>query len=97
MEIREKEGKTMKNVWYSLLLAFQFFTVLPVHKELPLKRSTITGMFACLPWIGALMGTTVAGVLYSLTQWTASSEVMLAFIRHRAVCFMDSRFTFGWL
>ncbi|UZM97280.1 adenosylcobinamide-GDP ribazoletransferase [Lysinibacillus sp. MHQ-1] len=37
-------------------------------------------MFACLPWIGALMGTTVAGVLYSLTQWTASSEVMLAFI-----------------
>ncbi|WP_036215709.1 adenosylcobinamide-GDP ribazoletransferase [Lysinibacillus sphaericus] len=70
----------MKNVWYSLLLAFQFFTVLPVHKELPLKRSTITGMFACLPWIGALMGTTVAGVLYSLTQWTASSEVMLAFI-----------------
>ncbi len=80
MEIIEKEGKTMKNFWHSLLLAFQFFTVLPVHKELPLTRSTITGMFACLPWIGALMGTTVAGVLYSLTQWTASSEVMLAFI-----------------
>ena len=36
-------------------------------------------MFACLPWIGALMGTTVAAVLYSLMQWTASSEVMLAF------------------
>lgn len=70
----------MKNFWHSLLLAFQFFTVLPVHKELPLTRSTITGMFACLPWIGALMGTTVAGVLYVLTQWTASSEVMLAFV-----------------
>ncbi len=70
----------MKNFWHSLLLAFQFFTVLPVHKELPLTRFTITGMFACLPWIGALMGTTVAAVLYSLTQWTASSEVMLAFI-----------------
>ncbi|WP_155590862.1 adenosylcobinamide-GDP ribazoletransferase [Lysinibacillus cavernae] len=70
----------MKNFWYSLQLAFQFFTVLPVHKELPLTKSTITGMFAFLPWIGALMGTTVAAVLYSLTQWTASSEVMLAFI-----------------
>jgi len=79
MEIIKKEGKRMKNFWHSLLLAFQFFTVLPVHKELPLTRSTITGMFACLPWIGALMGTTVAVVLYSLMQWTASSEVMLAF------------------
>ncbi len=80
MEIIKKEGKTMKTVWHSLQLAFQFFTVLPVHKELPLTRPTITGMFACLPWIGALMGTTVAAVLYGLTQWTASSEVMLAFI-----------------
>ncbi len=70
----------MKTIWHSLLLAFQFFTVLPVHKELPLTRTTITGMFVCLPWIGALMGTTVAAILYSVTQWTASSEVMLAFI-----------------
>ena len=70
----------MKTIWHSLLLAFQFFTVLPIHKELPLTRTTITGMFVCLPWIGALMGTIVAAILYSVTQWTASSEVMLAFI-----------------
>lgn len=70
----------MKTIWSSLLLAFQFFTVLPVQKELSLNRATITGMFACLPWIGTLMGATVAVVLYGLTQWTASSDILLAFI-----------------
>ncbi|WP_107950427.1 adenosylcobinamide-GDP ribazoletransferase [Lysinibacillus parviboronicapiens] len=69
----------MKNIWHSILLAFQFFTVLPVHKEIPLSKVTITGMFACLPWIGALMGTVVAAIIFSLTQWTASSDMLLAF------------------
>ncbi|MFJ7732960.1 adenosylcobinamide-GDP ribazoletransferase [Lysinibacillus sp. NPDC097231] len=70
----------MKNFWHSVLLAFQFFTVLPVHKELPLSKGTVTGMFGFLPWIGALMGTVVATVIYSLTEWTASSEVLLSFV-----------------
>ncbi|MGE7908034.1 adenosylcobinamide-GDP ribazoletransferase [Lysinibacillus xylanilyticus] len=70
----------MKNFWHSIQLAFQFFTVLPVHKEIPLSKSTITGMFAFLPWIGALMGTAVAAVIYGLTEWTASSEVLLSFV-----------------
>ncbi|WP_068985538.1 adenosylcobinamide-GDP ribazoletransferase [Lysinibacillus xylanilyticus] len=70
----------MKNFWQSIQLAFQFFTVLPVHKEIPLTKVTITGMFAFLPWIGALMGTIVAAVIYALTEWTTSSEVLLSFM-----------------
>ncbi len=70
----------MKYIWHSILLAFQFFTVLPVHKEIPLSKATITGMFAFLPWIGALMGTVVAATIYSLTLWTASSDILLAFV-----------------
>ncbi|MFJ8517252.1 adenosylcobinamide-GDP ribazoletransferase [Lysinibacillus xylanilyticus] len=70
----------MKNFWHSIQLAFQFFTVLPVHKEIPLSKSTITGMFAFLPWVGALMGTVVAAVIYGLTEWTASSEILLSFV-----------------
>ncbi|MFJ7666329.1 adenosylcobinamide-GDP ribazoletransferase [Lysinibacillus sp. NPDC097195] len=70
----------MKTIWHSVLLAFQFFTVLPVHKEIPLSKSTITGMFAFLPWVGALMGAIVAGSIYSLTTWTASSEILLTFV-----------------
>ena len=63
-----------------MLLTFQFFTVLPVHKEIPLTKTTITGMFAFLPWVGAIMGSLVAASIYSLTEWTASSEVLLAFV-----------------
>ncbi|MFJ7737339.1 adenosylcobinamide-GDP ribazoletransferase [Lysinibacillus sp. NPDC097287] len=70
----------MKNIWHSVLLAFQFFTVLPVHKEIPLTKTTITGMFAFLPWVGAIMGSLVAASIYGLTEWTASSEVLLAFV-----------------
>ena len=70
----------MKTIWHSVLLGFQFFTVLPVHKEIPLSKRTITGMFAFLPWIGALMGAVVAAIIYCLTQWTASSEVLLTFM-----------------
>lgn len=70
----------LKNIWHSVLLAFQFFTVLPVHKEIPLTKTTITGMFAFLPWIGAIMGSLVAASIYGLTEWTASSEVLLAFV-----------------
>jgi len=70
----------MKTIWHSVLLAFQFFTVLPVHKELPLSKKTITGMFAFLPWIGALMGAVVAALIAFLTTWTSSSEILLAFV-----------------
>lgn len=70
----------LKQIWYSVLLAFQFFTVLPVHKDLPLTKTTVTGMFACLPWVGALMGSVVAASIYGLTEWTTSSDMLLAFV-----------------
>lgn len=70
----------LKNIWHSLLLSFQFFTVLPVHKEIPLTKTTITGMFAFLPWVGAIMGGLVAASIYALTEWTTSSDMLLAFV-----------------
>ena len=70
----------LKQIWYSVLLSFQFFTILPVHKELPLTKTTVTGMFAFLPWIGAIIGSFIAASVYGLTQWTSSSEMLLAFV-----------------
>ncbi len=70
----------MKTIWHSILLAFQFFTVLPVHKEIPLSKKTITGMFAFLPWIGALMGAVIAAIIFCLSEWTSSSELLLTFM-----------------
>lgn len=39
-----------------LLLALQFFTAIPVTKELPMGRKDITRMYIALPIIGALIG-----------------------------------------
>ncbi|GEK33226.1 adenosylcobinamide-GDP ribazoletransferase [Kurthia sibirica] len=50
-----------------LLLALQFFTIIPIHKELPMTKRHITTMFCLLPYIGALIGC-LAAVLWWLTE-----------------------------
>ncbi|QOV10346.1 adenosylcobinamide-GDP ribazoletransferase [Viridibacillus arvi] len=70
----------MRTIVHSILLSFQFFTVVPVHKELPLTKPTITGMFSFLPWLGACMGVVMASVFYSLQHWADISPLLTAFL-----------------
>jgi len=39
-----------------ILLALQFFTVIPIKKELPLGRKEVTAMYVALPFVGAAIG-----------------------------------------
>jgi adenosylcobinamide-GDP ribazoletransferase len=39
-----------------ILLAIQFFTSIPVRKELPLGRKEVTAMYTALPFVGAAIG-----------------------------------------
>lgn len=48
----------------SILLALQFFTVIPVNRNLPMEKRTITGMYSIFPWIGAGIGAIACLVLY---------------------------------
>lgn len=73
-------GILLRTIVHSILLAFQFFTVVPVQRELPLTKPTITGMFSFLPWLGACMGAVMATVFYSLQQWTDISSLLTAFL-----------------
>lgn len=45
-----------------ILLALQFFTVLPIRKELPLHRKEVTMMYCALPFIGGFIGLILYGV-----------------------------------
>jgi len=45
-----------------LLLAVQFFTAIPVRKELPLGRKEVTAMYVALPFVGAVIGLAMYGV-----------------------------------
>lgn len=50
----------MKTLGTGLLLALQFFTIVPITKQLPMTKRTMTAMYSMLPVIGVLIG----GVLY---------------------------------
>ncbi|MFJ7934273.1 adenosylcobinamide-GDP ribazoletransferase [Sporosarcina sp. NPDC096371] len=39
-----------------MLLALQFFTAVPINKELPLGRKEVTTMYVALPFVGAAIG-----------------------------------------
>ena len=45
-----------------MMLALQFFTVLPIRKQLPLGRKEVTAMYIALPFVGAVIGLLMYGV-----------------------------------
>ncbi|QFF97902.1 adenosylcobinamide-GDP ribazoletransferase [Psychrobacillus glaciei] len=47
-----------------LLLALQFFTIIPVHKNLPMEKQQISVMYSLFPWIGASIGAFASISLY---------------------------------
>lgn len=70
----------MKIILNGILLAFQFFTVVPINKEIPLNKKTITSMFSFLPWLGAIMGAMMAAIFYLLQTYTDISPMLTGFL-----------------
>lgn len=58
-----------------IFLALQFFTILPIYKEIKMDRKSVTTMFATLPWIGVLVG------IFTSSVWLFfdASPLFLAF------------------
>lgn len=52
----------------SILLALQFFTSWPVHRELPMGKKEVSGMYIALPVIGGAIGALLAAVLLLAVQ-----------------------------
>lgn len=63
-----------------LLLAFQFFTVLPIKKELPLGKKEITMMYCSLPFIGGLIGTVNLLAYFISTNYLEFSPFLTAVV-----------------
>lgn len=53
-----------------LMLAFQFFTIIPINKELPLGKKEITMMYCSLPFIGSFIG------LFTAATYIVSTDVL---------------------
>ena len=61
-----------------LLLAIQFFTVLPIKKELPLGRKEVTAMFIALPFVGAAIGAIMYAVSVLMLDVLGSGTLLTA-------------------
>lgn len=70
----------MSRIGTGLLLALQFFSVIPVKKELPLEKNDVTSMYLALPVIGAFFGGLLALCTWLLIGFTDSSSLLIAFV-----------------
>ncbi|MFC7684672.1 adenosylcobinamide-GDP ribazoletransferase [Ureibacillus sp. GCM10028918] len=57
----------MKNSMIGLLLSFQFFSSLPIRKQLPMNQQSVTAMYTMLPFLGILMGCSLY-ILYMINE-----------------------------
>ncbi len=61
-----------------LLLALQFFTSVPIRKELPMDRKDVTGMYIALPLVGGLIGLAMYGVAMLFTNGIGTGSLLAA-------------------
>jgi adenosylcobinamide-GDP ribazoletransferase len=59
-----------------VLLALQFFTIIPINKELPMNNKSVTMMFVTLPWVGGAFGL----ILTMAVLFLDASPLFIAFI-----------------
>ncbi|PSL40593.1 cobalamin-5'-phosphate synthase [Planomicrobium soli] len=69
----------MKRLGTGWLLALQFFSVIPVKKELPMEKTNVTSMYLMLPLLGGFLGSITAAAIWGLLEFTELSPLFLAF------------------
>lgn len=70
----------MRHLASGLALAFQFFSVIPVKKVLPMEKRDLTAMYAALPFLGALLGGAAAAAVFLLREYSSVSPLLGAFL-----------------
>ncbi|KAB7705376.1 adenosylcobinamide-GDP ribazoletransferase [Bacillus aerolatus] len=63
-----------------LLLSFQFFSVLPIHRELPVDARHLQATLRVFPLFGLVKGLLYGGVFWLLLEWSPLSPLGDAFL-----------------
>ena len=69
-----------RQLWTGFLLALQFFSVIPVKKQLPMEKTHITAMYIMLPVLGVFFGSALAGAVGLLREITDVSSLLIGCI-----------------
>ncbi|WP_273851767.1 adenosylcobinamide-GDP ribazoletransferase [Guptibacillus spartinae] len=67
------------NVWQGMLINLQFFTVIPIRREIPMGQKQLTRSVQTFPLLGLFQGLLASGLLYALLQWTPFSTLSITF------------------
>lgn len=70
----------LKNSFIGLLLAFQFFTSLPIRNSLSMNQQTVTSMYSMMPILGLLMGSTIVILNTINDQYIQFSSLLVAIL-----------------
>ncbi|OBW56647.1 cobalamin 5'-phosphate synthase [Solibacillus silvestris] len=70
----------MKNSWSGFLLAWQFFSAVPIKKQLDMNAKSVTWMYGFLPIVGLLIGSIISGGVFILSRYSEVSELLLAIL-----------------
>ena len=70
----------MKNSWSGFLLAWQFFSAVPIKKQLDMNAKSVTWMYGFLPIVGLLIGSIISSGVFILSRYSEISELLLAIL-----------------
>ncbi len=80
-----------------VLLALQFFTAVPIKKELPLGRKEVTAMYVALPFVGAVIGLVMYAVSVLMLSYLNVGTLLTAvFIVLAGIVFTGGLHLDGW-
>lgn len=68
------------NIWSGILINLQFFTIIPIRKEIEMTKSNLTGMIITLPLFGMFLGIIYAFILAGLMEFTSLSHLAITII-----------------
>lgn len=70
----------MKNSWSGFLLAWQFFSAVPIKKQLDMNAKSVTWMYGFLPIVGLLIGAIISSGVLILSRYSEISELLLSIL-----------------
>lgn len=69
----------MRSFVKGLILSIQFFTIIPIHKEVPLSTKNIERGIQMFPLLGIFQGVLFSGLVYIFYEGTSLSTFAVAF------------------
>ena len=70
----------LKNSFFGFLLSLQFFSSLPIRKQLPMNPKTVTAMYVILPVLGILMGCSISLLYLVNEQYLQVTNLLFAIL-----------------